>query len=140
VRRSGRVAALAAFLALAAFAAAGCGNRTSPDLFALERGGSVPGARLTLRVQDDGQVGCNGGARRRLPGELLLDAREIARGLNGVAPRTLAPGARSILSYRLRLEAGTVRFSDSSRGQTKEMYLAQAFARQVARQVCGLPR
>jgi hypothetical protein len=119
---------------------AGCGNRTSPDLFVLERSGTVPGARLTLRVQDDGQVGCNGRARRRLPDELLLDAREIARELNRVAPRALAPGARSILTYRLRLERGTVRFSDSSRGQTKQMYLAQAFARAVARRVCGLPR
>jgi hypothetical protein len=124
----------------AALVLAGCGNRTSPDLFALERSGSVPGARLALRVQDDGRVRCNGGERRRLPDQLLLDARQIARELNLVAPRTLRPGARSILAYKLRVEEGTVAFSDSSRGQTKEMYLAQAFARSVARRVCGLPR
>jgi hypothetical protein len=124
----------------AALAAAGCGNRTSPDLFVLERSGSVPGARLALRVKDDGRVRCNGGEARRLPDALLLDARQIARELNLVAPRRLRPGARSILSYRLALEEGTVAFSDSSRGQTKEMYLTQAFARQVAREVCGLAR
>ncbi|MDX6670515.1 MAG: hypothetical protein QOI91_878, partial [Solirubrobacteraceae bacterium] len=124
---------------LVAFAA-GCGNRHAPDLFVLERSGSVPGARLELRVRDDGQVSCNGAARRRLPDQLLLDAREIARELNGVAPRALAPGARSVLSYRLRLEKGTVRFSDSSRGQARAMLMVQDFTRQVARRVCGLPR
>ena len=130
--------ALAAGVAAALLA--GCGNRTSPDLFRLDRGGGVPGARLSLRVSDDGRVRCNGGERRRLPDDALLDAREIARELGEVAPRTLAPGPRSVLSYRLRLEEGTVRFSDSSRGQTKQMFLAQAFTRRVAREVCGLAR
>ena len=124
----------------AASTLAGCGNRQAPDLFLLTRTGSIPGARLTLRVTDDGLVRCNGGERRRMPDELLLDAREIARELNDIAPRTLAPGPRSILRYRLRLEEGRVAFSDSSRGQTKEMFLTQSFARQAARQVCRLPR
>jgi hypothetical protein len=135
VRRAG--AALAVLLLALA---AGCGNRHAPDLFVLERSGSVPGARLELRVRDDGQVACTGGARRRLPDQLLLDAREIARELNALAPRALAPGARSVLAYRLRLEKGMVRFSDSSRGQDKAMFAVQDFTRQVARRVCGLPR
>ena len=99
-----------------------------------DRTGSIPGARLTLRVSDDGLVRCNGGERRRMPDELLLDAREIARELERPAQddRTLPPGARSVLRYRLGLEEGTVRFSDSSRGQTREMFLTQEFARQVA--------
>ncbi|MDX6671870.1 MAG: hypothetical protein QOI91_2233, partial [Solirubrobacteraceae bacterium] len=42
--------------------------------------------------------------------------------------------------YRLRLEKGTVRFSDSSRGQARAMLMVQDFTRQVARRVCGLPR
>ena len=126
----------------AAAALAGCGNRFAPDLFVLTRTGSIPGARLTLRVTDDGFVRCNGGARRRMPDPRLLDAREIARELEGEAEedRSLPPGPRSVLRYRLRLEGGTVRFSDSSRGQTQEMFLAQAFARRVAQQVCGLAR
>ena len=125
---------------LLALAAAGCGNRTSPDLFVLERTGAGPGARLSLRVQDDGQVSCNRAARRRLPDDALLDAREIARELNEVAPRTLPPGRRSVLAYRVKLEEGTVRFSDSSRRQSKAMFLTQAFTRRVAREVCGLAR
>lgn len=123
-----------------ALLAAGCGNRAAPDLFVLQREGSIPGARLALRVQDDGYVTCNGAKRRRMPDPLLLDAREIARELNELAPRTLPPGPRSILRYRLRLEEGTVSFSDSSHGQVNAMFQAQAFTRRVAREVCGLAR
>jgi hypothetical protein len=87
-------------------------------------------------------VRCNGGARRRMSDPQLLDAREIARELEGPAEedRNLPPSPRSVLRYRLRLEGGTVRFSDSSGGQTAEMFLAQAFARRVAQQVCSLAR
>ena len=124
----------------AAAVLAGCGNRTAPDLFVLDRTGSVPGARLKLRVSDDGLVRCNEGERRRMPGDLLLDAREIARELNQDGSRTLPPGRRSVLRYRLRLEDARVAFSDSSRGQAKAMFLTQEFTRKVARGVCGLPR
>lgn len=128
-------------LALAAIAVlAGCGNRHSPDLFVLDRSGDVPGAQLRLRVYDDGQVRCDGGERRRLADQLVLDAREIARELNELAPRTLPRRPRSILRYRLRLAQGTVRFADNSRGQPPAMALTQAFTRRVARDVCGLPR
>lgn len=128
-------------LAVAAAAAlSGCGNREAPDLFVLTRTGSVPDANLRLRVSDDGLVRCNGGPRKRIADPLLLDAREIVRELNPIAPRSLAPGPRSILRYRLRLEDGTVSFSDSSRRQTREMFLTQEFARGVAKSVCGLAR
>lgn len=130
---------LAGSVALA-LAAAGCGNRNAPDLFVLTRTGSIPGANLRLQVTDDGLVRCNGGERKRMPDRDLLDAREIARELNAIAPRTLRPGPRSVLRYRLRLEKGVVAFSDSSRRQTKEMSLTQSLARQVARKVCRLPR
>jgi hypothetical protein len=138
-----RIAAAGVLLVLGAASLwAGCGNRTAPDLFVLTRTGAIPGAGLTLRVSDSGLVRCNGRAGRRMPDPLLLDAREIARELEGPAEdgRTLPPGPRSVLRYRLRLEGGTVRFSDSSHGQTREMFLAQAFARRVAQQVCGLAR
>jgi hypothetical protein len=128
-------------LAVAAAAAlSGCGNREAPDLFVLTRTGSVPDANLRLRVSDDGLVRCNGGPRKRIADPLLLDAREIVRELNPIAPRRLPPGPRSILRYRLRLEDGTVSFSDSSRRQTREMFLTQEFARGVAKSVCGLAR
>ena len=70
----------------------GCGGPTA-DLFVVERDGSIPGARLTLLVSDDGTVRCNRGDRREITSEQLIDAREIARELNGpedehAAPRT----------------------------------------------------
>jgi hypothetical protein len=131
----------ALFVAVAAAVAlAGCGNRTAPDLFVLARSGAVPGARLTLRVSDDGLVRCNGAQRTRIADDLLLDARQIARELNEQGSRTLPPGRRSVLRYRLRLEDARVAFSDSSRGQTKAMFLTQEFTRRVARGACGLPR
>jgi hypothetical protein len=135
-----RAAAAAGLISV--LAAAGCGNRRAPDLFVLARSGDVPGARLELRVSDDGLVRCNGGAPRRLPDALLLDAREIARELEGEAQddRTLPPAPRSVLSYRIELEEGTVRFADNSRGQQQAMFEAQRFARRAAREVCGLPR
>jgi hypothetical protein len=129
------------FLPLAVAAAlAGCGNRHAPDLFVLHRTGAEPGARLELRVADDGLVRCNGGPRKRMPDPRLLDARQIARELDKIAPRAMPPGPRSVLRYRVTLPHGTVSFSDSSRRQTREMFLAQQFARRVARGVCGLPR
>jgi hypothetical protein len=125
---------------IAAALAAGCGNRHAADLFVVERDGAVPGARLSLQVYDDGQVRCDGGPRRRLPEQVLLDAREIARELNELGPRALRPGPGSILRYRVRTEEGTVSFADSSRGQARAMYETQALTRRIAREVCGLPR
>ena len=133
----------ATIVAVAAGAAgiAACGTRP-PDLFLLSRSGSVPGAGLRLLVRDDGDVRCNGGAVRHLTDPQLLDARQIARELAEPASKhvSLPAGRGSVLHYRLRLEDGTVSFSDDSRGQTREMFLAQRFSRSVATSVCGLPR
>ena len=137
MRRWATIAALGG----AAAAAGACGT-TPPDLLVLTRSGTIPGAGLRLLVRDDGDVRCNGGARRRLSDSQLLDAREIARELAEPASKHLAlPGGRgSVLRYRVRLQDGTVSFSDDSRGQTREMFLAQRFSRSVATGVCGLPR
>jgi hypothetical protein len=135
-----RWATIAAVAGVAATAAA-CGTRP-PDLLLLTRSGSVPGAGLRLLVRDDGDVRCNGGPTHRLSDSQLLDAREIARELADLASkhRSLPAGRGSVLHYRVRLQEGTVSFSDDSRGQTREMFLAQRFARSVATGVCGLAR
>jgi hypothetical protein len=136
-----RAAALASGLLLTTAAGAGCGTK-APDLFVLTRTGSIPGAGLRLLVRDDGVVYCNGGPGRQLPDPQLLQAREIARELADPASKhlSLPPARGSVLRYRIRLEEGTVTFSDDSRRQTKEMFLAQRFARVAATRVCGLPR
>ena len=74
--------------------------------------------------------------------EQLLLAREIERELNGDAKQRVSrpPGPGSVLSYSVKLQSGTVRFSDTSPGISKEERKAAAFTREVATGVCGLPR
>jgi hypothetical protein len=126
---------------VAATLLAACGQ-PGADLFVVQRSGQGPGAALTLRVADDGFVGCNGRPRRRMSDERLLLAREIERELNGDAKQRVSrpPGPASVLSYSVKLESGTVRFSDTSPGISKEERKAAAFTREIATGVCGLPR
>jgi hypothetical protein len=138
VRRplAGALCALAGAVALA-----GCGA-DYPDLFVLHRSGSLPGARLTLLVNDGGTVACNGGEPRQLPPRRLLDARRIAKDLSEELHDDLTlPAARgSLLRYRLRTQDGTVTFSDLDAGRRPELAHVIVFARAVAQEVCGLPR
>jgi hypothetical protein len=129
-----------ALLAVAALLV-GCGQ-AGADLFVVTRSGQGPGAALTLRVADDGFVRCNDGPRRRISDQQLLLAREIQRELDGDAKQRISrpPGPASVLSYAVRLETGTVRFSDTSPGITKEERKAAAFTREVSTGVCRLPR
>jgi hypothetical protein len=128
--------------ALAGFALlAGCGA-ASPDVFLLTRSGSLPGARLTLLVNDGGTVRCNGGAPRQLPAQRLLDARRIGEELAGEAHDDLTlPAPRgSLLRYRLRTQDGTITFSDVDAVRRPELAPVIVFARAVAQDVCGLAR
>jgi len=118
----------------------GCGT-PGADLFVARRAGSVPGAGLTLRVIDDGQVVCNG-ARHDLPSALLIDARELVRDLADPAKArtSLQPRRGSILRYRISTEDGTVAFADNSPRQPPAFYRAALLVRQIAKGPCGLPR
>ena len=120
---------------------AGCGQ-AGADLFVVTRTGQGPGAALTLRVADDGFVRCNGGPRRRITDQQLLLAREIERELDGDAKQRTSrpPGPGSVFSYAVSLESGTVRFSDTSPGVSKEERKAAAFTREAATGPCHLPR
>jgi hypothetical protein len=126
---------------LAALVLAGCGAQ-SPDLFVLTRGGSIPGARLTLLVNDGGTVRCNGGKARPLTDPQLLAARDIATSLSDDAKKRLdlpaPPG--SILRFHVRSQDGTVTFSDVDAGKRPELAKVVQFARTVAMSVCGLAR
>lgn len=133
--------ALAAAATLLAVAGAGCGPRPA-DLFVVQRAGTIPAADLTLRVSDGGLVSCNGGSPRRLPDQLLLDARELTRQLTPLAKRRLrlAPGPGSVLSYRVQMPDGTIAFSDTSPSLPAPARRVQGLVRQVSKGVCGLPR
>jgi hypothetical protein len=121
---------------------AGCGaGVTAPDLFVVQRTGSGPGAQLTLLVDEEGGVRCNGGRKLKLSDPQIVQARAIQEDLHDPASShlALAPHAGSVLSYYLRDENGTVRFSDNSAHQPAVFRRLQLFVLQVAQQVCHLP-
>jgi hypothetical protein len=140
-------------LAVAAAVTSGsCSGSLPADLFLVQRTGSIDGARLTLRISDDGGAYCNGGDRKEITSAQLITAREIRRELDGdkndeekkvgLAAKhiNLAPGAITTLSYRVRSEGGTVVFSDTSAHQPQAFYRLAQLTRDVARGACGLPR
>lgn len=137
--RPGSLAATVAVLVLAG-ALAGCGS-SGGDLLAVDRAGDVPGAKLGIVVEDQGLVHCNGGDGQRLPDALLLDAREIQRDLvePAKADVRLPARPRSVMRYDIHTVDGNVHFADNSIGPAV-FDQAAYFTREVAQQVCKLPR
>ncbi len=134
-----RTLALAGVLAVAL--SAGCGGITAPDLFIVQRTGSVPGAALTLLVNEEGVVQCNGGPHVRLSDPALVQARAIQEDLKGAASKhtSLPARAGSVLSYYVRDEDGSVHFADNSQAQPKVLRNLALFVLQTAQQLCHLP-
>lgn len=133
----------------AALASAGCQGATPADLWLVERSGTIPGAKLTLRMTDDGHVFCNEGERHEVTSEQLITAREIRGELDGrkdddvgLAEKhiNLKPGSITSLSFKVRSEKGSVSFSDTSANQPKAFYRLAQLTREVAQQSCGLAR
>jgi hypothetical protein len=122
-------------------ALAGCGS-PSADLFEVVRTGPDRNANVRLLVSDGGSVRCNGGKPVPLDAKRLLTARALARDLEGQAQLGLElPRERgTILSYRARLEEGTIAFSDRSRGIPPSFNRLAAFTTDVAERVCKLER
>jgi hypothetical protein len=133
VRRGLLVAALLLVLA-------GCGSRP-PDLFVVERSGADPNANVELLVSDGGSVKCNG-EEHPLDADRLLTARQLVRDLSPQAELSieLPPGPGSQLSYRVSMEAGTIAFSDRSRGVPSTFQRLAAFTKDVTERVCGIER
>jgi hypothetical protein len=125
---------------LAAGLLAGCGT-ASPDLFEVRRSGADRAANLTMVVSDGGSVTCNG-KRHPLGSDRLLRARELVRELERPAQLSLdlPPGPRANLSYRVRLQAGEVAFSDTSRRAPRSLLRLAAYTKDVAERVCGIVR
>lgn len=130
--------ALAAALALLL---GGCGAIKPADLFLVQRTGTVAGAPLTLLVNEEGGVRCNGGPALKLGDAQLVEARGIQEDLHDPATRhlSLPPGPRSVFSYRVRLESGSVSFSDDSLRQPRVFRRLALFVLQSAQRVCHLP-
>jgi hypothetical protein len=134
-----RHAALAGALACV-LGASGCGGIKAPDLFLVQRSGATPEAALTLLVNEEGGVHCNGGPEGKLSDPALLQARDIQERLKGPASAhlSLPPGHEPVLSYFVRDENGWVRFHDDSPAQPKVLHELQAFVLATAQGVCHL--
>jgi hypothetical protein len=119
---------------------AGCGT-ASPDLFEVRRTGEDRNANVTMVVNDGGHVTCNG-EEHPLDADRLLRARELTRELAEPAElgRELPPGPGAVLSYRVRMESGTVSFSDTSPGNPHAFLRVAAFTKDVTERVCGIVR
>lgn len=138
--RGGRLPALAAAGAgLAATVISGCGfHVSSADLFVLQRSGQGP--RLNLLVNDGGTVRCNRGSPRPLPDPLLLRARDIAGDLDkDVKGRLhLPPRPGSVYRFTVKLQDGSITFSDLDGARHPELARAEQFALDAAHGPCGL--
>ena len=98
--------------------------------------------RLTLLVNEEGAVHCNGVSAPKLSDSKLVEARVISEQLRDPSSKRLAlPGAPgSVTSYYVRDEAGTVSFSDNSPRQPAVLRKLALFVLQAAQQVCHLPQ
>ena len=136
-----RRAAATALAALAALAISACGSEAR-DLFLVTRSGDVPGARLTLRITDDGRASCNGRPLVDITSAQLIAARETERDLGkpAKAQLRLAPGRQSVFSYRVRTQDGGVAWSDDSAHQPPVLFKLAQLTRDVAKGPCRLAR
>jgi hypothetical protein len=135
-----RVATLGAGAVAVALAAAGCGGVMAPDLLLIERSG--PGGRLTLLVDEQGGLRCNGVRKPSLSDPQLIQARALQEELTALAGERLSlpPRPGSVFAYRVRDESGSVSFADNSSAQPKVLRNLALFVLQVAQQNCHLPQ
>ena len=133
--------AAAAVAALAGLAMGACGGEAR-DLFLVTRSGDVPGAKLTLRVTDDGRASCNGRPLVEITSAQLIAARESERDVEPAARAQLrlAPGPQPVFSYRVRTEEGGVAWSDDSPRQPAVLFKLAKLTRDVAKGPCRLAR
>jgi hypothetical protein len=115
-------------VALAAAALTGCGlDVQTPDLFVLTRTGQ--GKSLTMLVNYDGGVTCNGRRGKTLPDRLLLLARSLPGGLESDAQKKLDPPSPpgSVYRFKVSLQYGTFSFPDTSAGHRPELAMLEEF-------------
>jgi hypothetical protein len=131
--------AVVAVAIISALGLSGCGLAVqSPDLFQVTRVGA--GQRLTLLVNDGGTIACDGGKPKSLPDPQLLQARDLATSLNNDVKAKLrfAVRQRSVYSYTVKVQNGTMTFPDTAAGGRKELAALELFVLQAAANPCGI--
>ena len=135
-----RLSGAAALLVVIALALGACGT-PSPDLFVVHRTGTVPGAKLDLLVSDQTAT-CNKDKPRELSSPQIITARDILKDLldfqRAGAAVPPAPPAQ-IFRFSLRDEEGTLRWGDTTQRPSILPRITQ-FTRDLAKELCGLPR
>jgi hypothetical protein len=130
----------AAVVLLLAALVTGCGFEVEePDLFLVTRTGAQ-GHKLSLLVNDGGTISCDGGKPKNLPDPLLLQARDLASNLNDdVSAKLRFPAsARSVYTYTVKVQNGTMSFPDTAGLSRKELSDLELFVVQAAANPCGL--
>jgi hypothetical protein len=118
----------------------GCGfDVEEPDLFLVTRTGAQ-GQRLSLLVNDGGTISCDGGKPKNLPDPLLLQARDLTTNLNAdVSAKLRFPAsARSVYTYTVKVQNGTMSFPDTAGLSRKELSDLELFVVQAAANPCDL--
>ena len=107
----------------------------------VDRSGPDRNANVELLVNDGGSVTCNG-KKHPLDADRLLKARQLERDLEPQAELgiQLPKGPGTDLSYTVRMEGGTIAFSDRSSGVPNTFQRLAAFTKDVTERVCGLER
>lgn len=123
-------------LSLAAVIVTGCGLQVqSADLFLVTRAGQ--GQKLSILVNDDGTISCNGGKAKQLPDPLLLQARDLSTSLNNDVKLRFTRSARSVFSYTVKVQNGTFTFPDTAGSARKELAQLELFVLQAASGPCA---
>jgi hypothetical protein len=115
----------------------GCGLEVQgADLFLVTRTGA--GQKLSLLINEDGTISCNGGKAKRLPDPLLLEARDLATGLNNDVKLRFGTSAHSVFTYVVKVPNGTFTFPDTAGSARKELAQLELFVVQAAADSCGI--
>lgn len=139
-RPRARRAAFAAVAGLASASLTACGT-PSPDLFVVNRDGSVPGAKLTLLVSDQ-SARCNGAPAKPLTSAQIIEARGLRRDLIELQQgKEAIPDAGPAQSFSFVVETEEGKLSYPDRQQRPEVLpRLTRFVRRVAIDTCGLRR
>ena len=133
-------AADAVWSALIGVVVTACGT-PSPDLFVVERDGTVPAAKLSLLVSDQ-TARCNDGPVEDLTSEQILEARDILRVLllEQSDDKPIPPARPAqFFTFAVQTEKGTLRYPDTQQRPPILPRLSR-FVRRVAIDTCGLRR
>lgn len=127
-------------LLVGAAALAACGG-SAGDILALEVSGGPREEPTRLTVTEDGRGTCDGDALEPIPSERLIEAREVARDLEGLTAEGVrfdseAGAAPQGRDYVARVPAGTLRWSEGSPDLPDALPRAALLARELERELC----